>query len=122
MVIGRNLVLSAAHDGVTLVEDETVVMMDVVGMVVAVTIVGISVGVSHGSACVTQAGPPGVMCVKPLGDVSVGVRFVGVNAGIEIARLPTRRFCSSLCRSSAYVPSIGRLLFSNSSFKFSLVK
>lgn len=106
MVIGRNLVLSTAQDGVTLVVEEIVVIMDVVGIVVAVTIVGIRAGVSHGSACVTQAGVTvvevfhGSACARSFGK-SVGERFIGMDAGIETARLATRRFSNSLCRSSA---------------------
>lgn len=49
-MIGRDLVLSEVLDGVTPVIEDIVVMMNVVGSVGAATMVGIIMGVSHGSA------------------------------------------------------------------------
>lgn len=120
---------SAAQDGDTVVTDDIVVIIDVVGTVVAVTMVGIMVGVSHGSACVVQAGTivedvfhdsVGICSVDT--DRLVGDRLSGAGADIETVRLPPRRFSNNLCRSSANVPSTGRLLFINSLIKPSLDK
>ena len=98
-VMGRNLVLSAAQDGVTVVTEDIVVIMDVVGTVVEVTIVGIMVGDSQGSACVVKAG---IIVVEVLQD-AVCDGWVNDGDGIEAGALKSadgagfsaRRTCSN---------------------------
>lgn len=116
---------SAAQDGETVVAVDIVVMIEVVGTVVAVTMVGIIIGGSHGSACVVLAGATVVDVFhgsmrewSVYGGRLIGDRFIDA----ETAGYSPRRFSSSLCRSSAKFPSIGRLLFINSSVKPSLFK